>query len=109
MRKMIQSHLSKAGYSTFIEAEDGQRAVDMYLEHNPDLVIMDITMPNVDGIESLRMIKQKNPNAKVVMCSAMGQESMVMEAIKLGALDFIVKPFKPERIIQTVSKILPMQ
>jgi two-component system chemotaxis response regulator CheY len=70
---------------------------------------MDITMPNMDGIEALRRIKQINPNAKVVMCSAMGQESMVMEAIKLGALDFIVKPFKPERIIQTVGKILPIQ
>jgi two-component system chemotaxis response regulator CheY len=63
----------------------------------------------MDGIEALRRIKQINPNAKVVMCSAMGQESMVMEAIKLGALDFIVKPFKPERIIQTVGKILPIQ
>jgi len=108
MRKMVQSHLSKAGYNTFIEAEDGLRAVAMYEENAPDLVIMDITMPNMDGIEALRRIKQMDPNAKVVMCSAMGQESMVMEAIKLGALDFIVKPFKPERIVQTVSKILPM-
>lgn len=109
MRKMVQSHLLKAGYNTFIEAEDGQRAVTLYQENSPDLVIMDITMPNMDGIEALRRIKQINPNAKVVMCSAMGQESMVMEAIKLGALDFIVKPFKPERIIQTVGKILPIQ
>lgn len=108
MRKMIQSHLGKAGYDTFIEGEDGQRAVDLFQEHGPDLVIMDITMPNMDGIEALRRIKQSNPSAKVVMCSAMGQESMVMEAIKLGALDFIVKPFKPERIIQTVGKILPL-
>jgi two-component system chemotaxis response regulator CheY len=108
MRKMVQSHLNKAGYNTFIEAEDGQRAVVLYQENNPDLVIMDITMPNMDGIEALRRIKQINPNAKVIMCSAMGLESMVMEAIKLGALDFIVKPFKPERIVQTVSKILPI-
>lgn len=108
MRKMVQSHLSKAGYDTFIEGEDGLRAVEQFQEHNPDLVIMDITMPNMDGIEALRIIKKANPNAKVVMCSAMGQESMVMEAIKLGALDFIVKPFKPDRIIQTVSKILPL-
>lgn len=108
MRKMVQTHLSKAGYTDFQEAEDGQQAVNTYFEIQPDLVIMDITMPNMDGIEALREIRSRDPRAKVVMCSAMGQESMVMEAIKLGALDFIVKPFKPDRIIQTVSKILPL-
>lgn len=108
MRKMVQTHLSKAGYSNFIEGEDGQRAIDIYKEQKPDLVIMDITMPNVDGIEALRQIKALDSDAKVIMCSAMGQEAMVMEAIRLGALDFIVKPFKAERIIQTVNKILPL-
>ena len=108
MRKMVQTHLSKAGYTEFIEGEDGQRAIDIYKEQKPDLVIMDITMPNVDGIEALRQIKATDSDAKVIMCSAMGQEAMVMEAIKLGALDFIVKPFKAERIIQTVNKILPL-
>lgn len=108
MRKMVQTHLSKAGYSDFIEGEDGQRAIDIYREQQPDLVIMDITMPNVDGIEALRQIKAGDSDAKIIMCSAMGQEAMVMEAIKLGALDFIVKPFKAERIIQTVNKILPL-
>lgn len=108
MRKMVQTHLSKAGYDTFVEGEDGQQAVALYQEQKPDLVIMDITMPNMDGISALREIKTLDPDAKVVMCSAMGQESMVMEAIKLGALDFIVKPFKQDRIIQTVSKVLPL-
>lgn len=108
MRKMVQTHLNKAGYDTFVEAEDGAQAVAMYQEKKPDLVIMDITMPNMDGIEALRQIKTNDPAAKIVMCSAMGQESMVMEAIKLGALDFIVKPFKQERIVQTVSKVLPL-
>ncbi|MEA4896423.1 MAG: response regulator [Oscillospiraceae bacterium] len=108
MRKMVQTHLSKAGYTDFIEGEDGQRAIDIYRAEKPDLVIMDITMPNVDGIEALRQIKAGDSDAKVIMCSAMGQEAMVMEAISLGALDFIVKPFKAERIIQTVSKILPL-
>lgn len=108
MRKMVQTHLSKAGYTDFIEGEDGAKAVQLYQEHHPDLVIMDITMPNVNGIEALRQIKEIDPAAKVMMCSAMGQESMVMDAIKLGALDFIVKPFKQDRIIQAVSKILPL-
>ena len=108
MRKMVQTHLSKGGYDTFIEGEDGQKAVELYLAEKPDLVIMDITMPQKNGIEALAEIKELDPDAKVVMCSAMGQESMVMEAIKLGALDFIVKPFKQERIIQTVSKVLPL-
>lgn len=108
MRKMIQAHLSRAGYTEFIEGEDGQCAIDLYTETKPDLVIMDITMPNMGGIDALRVIKEKDPDAKVIMCSAMGQEAMVMEAIKLGALDFIVKPFKAERIVQTVNKILPL-
>ena len=72
----------------------------------PDLVIMDITMPNMDGLEALKAIRKADPNASVVMCSAMGQEAMVIEAIKSGAKDFIVKPFKPDRIIKTVSSIV---
>ena len=108
MRKMVQTHLSKAGYTDFLEGEDGLRAIELYRESKPDLVIMDITMPNLNGIEALRQIKQYDAEAKIVMCSAMGQEAMVMEAIKLGALDFIVKPFKAERIVQTVNKVLPL-
>ncbi|MEM1485267.1 response regulator [Oscillospiraceae bacterium PP1C4] len=106
MRMTIKNCLTKAGYSNMIEAADGQLALDSYQLEKPDLVIMDITMPNMDGIQSLQAIKAFDPDAKVVMCSAMGQESMVVDAIHLGALDFIVKPFKPDRILQTVSKIL---
>jgi two-component system chemotaxis response regulator CheY len=106
MRMMVKDNLKKAGYTDFIEAGNGEEAMALYNEQSPDMVLLDITMPVKDGIETLTAIKQKNPAAKVVMCSAMGQESMVVEAIKLGALDFIVKPFKPERLVQTVKSIL---
>lgn len=106
MRMTIKNYLTKAGYTNLLEAGDGQIAFATYQAEKPDLVIMDITMPNMDGIEALKAIRGFDANAKVVMCSAMGQESMVMEAITAGAIDFIVKPFKQDRIIQTVSKIL---
>lgn len=85
---------------------DGQDAVAKYNEQHPDLVLMDITMPNMDGLEALKTIRAQDANAQIVMCSAMGQESMVIEAIKSGAKDFIVKPFKPERILKTVTGLL---
>lgn len=106
MRMMIKDTLTKNGYTQIVEAADGEQAILQYEAEQPSLVIMDITMPNKTGIEALKDIKKKDSSAKIVMCSAMGQESMVVEAIKLGALDFIVKPFKPDRILQTVAKIL---
>lgn len=106
MRMMEKDTLIKNGYTDIIEAEDGAIAVDLYDKEKPDLVILDITMPNMDGLEALKTIKGKDPNATIVMCSAMGQESMVIDAIKSGAKDFIVKPFKPDRLLKTVSNIL---
>lgn len=106
MRMMVKDALSKGGYTDVHEAEDGMRAVEEYEKLKPDLVIMDITMPNLDGLQALKKIKEGHPEATVVMCSAMGQESMVIEAIKSGAKDFIVKPFKPDRILKTVSSIV---
>ena len=106
MRMMIKDILTKNGYTEVFEAEDGEVAVQKYSEIKPDLVFMDITMPNKTGIEALKDIKTMDPGATVVMCSAMGQEAMVIEAIKLGAKDFIVKPFKPDRILATIQKIL---
>ncbi|WMJ82912.1 response regulator [Oscillospiraceae bacterium LTW-04] len=106
MRMMIKNSLTGNGYTNLIEAADGQIAFETYKTEKPDLVIMDITMPNMDGIQSLQAIKAYDPNAMIVMCSAMGQEAMVVDAIRFGALDFIVKPFKPDRILQTVKKIL---
>ncbi len=106
MRKMIKDTLSKNGYTELYEAVDGADAVEKFTELSPDLVIMDITMPNMDGLEALKAIRAKNGNANVVMCSAMGQESMVMDAVRSGARDFIVKPFKPDRVLKTVTSIL---
>ena len=106
MRKMIKDTLSKNGYTYLHEAVDGADAVEKYTELKPDLVIMDITMPNMDGLEALKAIRAKDGGANVVMCSAMGQESMVMDAVRSGAKDFIVKPFKGERVLKTVASIL---
>ena len=106
MRMMIKNALSGDGYTNIVEAADGKIAVEQYQAEHPSLVIMDITMPNMDGLQALQAIKAIDPAAKVVMCSAMGQEAMVVDAIRFGALDFIVKPFKPERILQTVAKVL---
>ncbi len=106
MRKMISDTLSKAGYTELFEAVDGADAVAKFGEIQPDLVIMDITMPNKDGLEALKEIRAKDSNANVVMCSAMGQESMVMDAVRSGAKDFIVKPFKADRVLKTVNSIL---
>lgn len=106
MRMMVKNTLTQNGYTDIYEAADGVQAIEKYMEIHPDLVIMDITMPNLDGLEALKAIRAKDPNATIVMCSAMGQEAMVVEAIKAGAKDFIVKPFKPERIVKTVSAII---
>ncbi|TCO79936.1 response regulator [Marinisporobacter balticus] len=106
MRMMIKDVLTKYGFNVLGEAENGAKAVEKYKELNPELVIMDITMPEVDGIQALKEIKKINPNAKIVMCSAMGQQAMVIEAIQAGAGDFIVKPFQADRVVEAVKKVL---
>jgi len=106
MRMMIKDILVKNGFSVCGEGQDGHEAIEKYKALQPDLVIMDITMPNMDGLAALKEIRKEYPNAKVVMCSAMGQESYVVEAIKSGASDFIVKPFQADRIVSTVTKVL---
>ena len=106
MRKVVKDTLSKNGYTDLYEAVDGADAVEKYNEISPDLVIMDITMPNMDGLEALKAIRAKNNAANVVMCSAMGQEAMVIEAIQSGAKDFIVKPFQAERVLEAVKKVV---
>lgn len=104
MRMMIKDILVKNGYNIAGEAENGVKAVEKYQETKPDLVLMDITMPEMDGIQALKKIKAIDANASVVMCSAMGQQEMVIESIQSGARDFIVKPFQPDRVIEAVKK-----
>ena len=106
MRMMIKDILTKNGYNVVGEAENGAKAIEKYAELKPDLVLMDITMPEVDGIAALKKIKSLDPGAMVIMCSAMGQQAMVIEAIQSGAKDFIVKPFQADRVIEAVKKVV---
>ncbi len=106
MRMMIKDILTKNGYEVAGEAENGAVAVSKYSELKPDLVLMDITMPEKDGIQALKEIKSSDAGAKVIMCSAMGQQAMVIEAIQSGARDFIVKPFQADRVIEAVKKVV---
>ena len=106
MRMMIKDILSKNGFEVVGEAADGVQAIEKYNELKPDLVTMDITMPEMDGIAALKEIKGKDPTATIIMCSAMGQQAMVIDAIQAGAKDFIVKPFQADRVIEAISKAL---
>lgn len=106
MRMMIKDILTKNGYNIAGEAENGLRAVEKYNETKPDLVMMDITMPEMDGIQALKKIKENDAKANVIMCSAMGQQAMVIESIQSGAKDFIVKPFQPDRVLEAVKKAI---
>ena len=106
MRMMIKDILSKNGYNVAGEAENGAKAVEKYNELKPDLVLMDITMPEMGGIQALKKIKEGDPSALVIMCSAMGQQAMVIESIQAGAKDFIVKPFQADRVIEAVKKVV---
>jgi two-component system chemotaxis response regulator CheY len=105
MRMKLKDILEKNNYEVVAEAENGADAVEKYRAHKPDIVTMDITMPEMDGIEALKTIKAEDANAKIIMCSAMGQQAMVMDAIQSGALDFIVKPFETERVLESLNKI----
>ncbi len=106
MRKMVTDALTKGGHEVVGEAGNGVEAIARYRDLKPDLMTLDITMPEKDGIAALKDIMELDPSAKVVMCSALGQESKVLESIKLGAKDFVVKPFQPDRVIDAVGKAL---
>jgi two-component system chemotaxis response regulator CheY len=106
MRMMLSNILVKQGFTIAGEACDGNDAIAKYNELKPDIVTLDITMPNMDGLQAIKEIKKIDPNAKVIMCSAMGQQAMVIEAIQSGAIDFIVKPFQPERVLEAIKKAM---
>ncbi len=106
MRTMIGDILTQAGLEVVGEAESGAQAVEQYMALRPDLVTMDIIMPEMGGIEAVRAITGFDPQARVLMCSAMGQQSLVAEAIQAGAKDFVVKPFQPSRVLEAVQRVL---
>jgi two-component system chemotaxis response regulator CheY len=106
MRTMISDILSQAGFEVVGEAESGLQAVEKYRALKPDLVTMDIVMPDMGGIEAVREICKSDPEAKILMCSAMGQQALVVEAIQAGAKDFVVKPFQPSRVLEAVQRVL---
>lgn len=106
MRTMVGDILTQAGYEIVGEAETGTQAVERYKQLRPDLVTMDIVMPEMGGIDAVREITQHDPSAKILMCSAMGQQALVVEAIQAGAKDFVVKPFQPARVLEAVGRVL---
>ncbi len=106
MRMMIKDILVKNGFEISGEAPNGLKAIELYKADKPDVVTLDITMPEMDGIQALKEIRAFDPSSKIIMCSAMGQQAMVMEAIKSGAKDFIVKPFQSERVLEAIKKVL---
>jgi two-component system chemotaxis response regulator CheY len=106
MRMMLTDILTANGFAIAGEAENGAEAVAMFRECAPDVVLMDITMPEMDGIKAVQEIMGIDPGAKIIMCSAMGQQAMVIQSIQSGALDFVVKPFQPDRVVDAINKAL---
>ena len=106
MRTMVSDILSQAGFTVVGEAENGKQAVEKYQQLKPDLVTMDIIMPEMGGIEAVKKITQIDPGARILMCSAMGQQALVQEALQAGARDFVVKPFQPRRVLEAVQRVL---
>jgi two-component system chemotaxis response regulator CheY len=105
MRMMIRDILVKQGYEIH-EAVNGRDAVEKYEDLQPDLVTLDITMPEMNGLDALREIRSMDGDARVLMVSAMGQQKMIVEALEIGAMDFLVKPFQPTKVLETVTKCL---
>jgi two-component system chemotaxis response regulator CheY len=109
IKMVLRDLVEKAGFRVVGEASDGEEALKLFHEKRPDVVLLDITMPKMDGLTALKKMLEVDPNAKVIMCSALGQQRLIVQAIQLGAKDFIVKPFRPERVINSIKKSLDIQ
>ena len=105
---VLRDLVNRAGFRVIGEASDGLEAVQMYTDKHPDVVLLDITMPKMDGLTALKKILAIDPQARVIMCSALGQQRLIVQAIQLGAKDFIVKPFQPERVIGSIKRAMNM-
>lgn len=105
-RMMLRNILSENGYSAIVEAETGAEAIWAYERWKPDLVIMDINMPEMDGMTAVRHILQLDPEAKIVICSALGEKQLMLEALETGVKDFITKPFQPDKVVEVITRVL---
>jgi two-component system chemotaxis response regulator CheY len=109
IKLVLRDLIEKAGFRVVGEASDGEEAVELYKDKRPDVVLMDITMPKVDGLAAMKRILKFDPKANIIMCSALGQQSLIVQALQLGAKDFIVKPFREERVIAAIKTILDIE
>jgi two-component system chemotaxis response regulator CheY len=109
IKLVLRELLEKAGFRVVGEASNGEEAVELYQEKRPDVVLMDITMPKMDGLAALKQILKLDPQAKLIMCSALGQQNLIVQALQLGAKDFIVKPFRDERVVAAIKKVLDIE
>jgi two-component system chemotaxis response regulator CheY len=109
IKMVLRDLVEKAGFRVVGEASDGIQALDQFQEKRPDVVLLDITMPNMDGLTTLKKMLEMDPQANIIMCSALGQQQLILQAIQLGAKDFIVKPFRPERVISAIKKTLNIE
>ena len=109
IKLVLRDLIEKAGFRVVGEASNGEEAIELFQDKRPDVVLLDITMPKMDGITALKKLLEIDPKANIIMCSALGQQRLIVEAIQLGAKDFIVKPFRPERVISSIKKTLDME
>ncbi len=109
IKLVLRDLVEKAGFRVVGEASNGEEAVELFQDKHPDVVLMDITMPKMDGLTALTKILKIDPGANIIMCSALGQQTLIVQALQMGAKDFIVKPFRPERVINSIKKILDIE
>ncbi|MBN2553382.1 MAG: response regulator [Spirochaetales bacterium] len=109
IKLVLRELVEKAGFRVVGEASNGEEAIELYQDKRPDVVLMDITMPKVDGLTAMKEILKIDPEAKIIMCSALGQQSLIVQALQMGARDFIVKPFREERVVASIKKILDIE